>query len=67
MGFGLFDGADDGEHTGLGFVGIFSIFAMQDAFFFRMTSLDRCKGHTKLFKDKSLTANQCLSCSYCMN
>ena len=34
---GTFDGADDCEHTGLGFVDTFEIFAMQDAFFLGLT------------------------------
>ena len=34
MKFGPFDGRDDGEYSGVGFVEISTIFAMQDSFFF---------------------------------
>ena len=33
MGLGLFDGRDDGEHSGVGFMGISEIFEMEGAFF----------------------------------
>ena len=38
--FGSLDGGDNNEYNGLGFVEISKIFAMQDAFFFRMISFD---------------------------
>ena len=37
----LFDGGEDGEHNGVGFVEIFATFVMQDTGLFGSTSLDR--------------------------
>ena len=40
MEFGLLDDREDGEYSGVGFMVISSIFAMQYAFFFEMISFD---------------------------
>ena len=41
MEFGSFDGGKDGEHYGFGFVEIYEIFAMQDAFIYETEPIDR--------------------------
>ena len=41
MEFGFFDGRDDGEHSGIGFVEISLIFASQDDCFYETISFDR--------------------------
>ena len=40
MKFSFFDGADNGEYTGVGFVEIYKLFAIQDEVFFRIEPLD---------------------------
>ena len=51
---GSLDGAEDGEHSGIYFVGISKIFAVQDAFFFKLEPFDRtqCVIHPDMSKNK---------------